>query len=186
MLTVKNVAPDSSISKTATVSLDAVPSTGIIRYGKPIDKPLPGGTPGEAEPAADGGFQRGLFSCACKPCAPEIQAEVSEMGSQLTLAQSAMIPFDEDKAKALSETISQEYLSRVQDPTDARSVSEARRDLNDFVLKALADDTTDVETKIGLGWALKIFNEKHYDANSSRSRGRSSAQRGEVSNVMSL
>ena len=142
----------------------------------------------EAEPAADADVQRGFFSCGCEPCSPgtrAVRAE-SEKGSPLILAQSAMIPFDEEKAKTLSENLSQEYLNRVQDPKNERSVSKARHELNDFVLRALEDDTTDVETMLGLKGALKIFNEKHQDAKSSRSRGHSSAQKEEVSNVMSL
>jgi hypothetical protein len=171
--------------------LDAAPSRGMFSRGKQVQKPLSGVTTGVVEPTADSDFQRGLFSCAptCKPCSPELRAretEASETGFQLTLAQAAMIPFDEEKAKHISETLSREYLSRVQDPRDARSVYEARRDLNDFILRALQDDTTDVETKVGLGWALKLFNEKHHDGDASRSPDRSSEQRDEVSNVMSL
>jgi hypothetical protein len=156
-----------------------------------VEKPLPGVTPitrEAAQPAAAADFKRGLFSCACAPCAPEVRAgpAKSETGLPLILSQSALVSFDGEKAKDLGQRLSQDYLDRVQDPQKGLSVAEAKGELEEVIWKALEDETTDVETVLGLKEALKIFNEKHHDANFSRGRGRSFAQRGEANDVISL
>jgi len=175
MLSSATVTPESLSrvsSKSVTFPLDAVTSKSSTPalpdiYGKPIDKPLPGGPIRKAELVADADIQRSFFSCGCEPCSSgvrAVQAE-SDIGSPFMLAESTMIPFDAEKARTLMESLSQEYLDRVQDPKNGCSVSQAKRELNDLWMKALEDDTTDVETMLGLKGALKIFNEKHPNSN---------------------
>jgi hypothetical protein len=74
MLTFANVAPNAATSKTATIALGTVPSTGITTAdsdGKRVEKPLPEVMISEANPARDAGFMQGFISCSCEPCAPD-------------------------------------------------------------------------------------------------------------------
>merc|ERR1719421_1854148 len=78
MLAHTNVAPDTVPSKTAAISFDAALSN---RHGKYSEKPRPGETSREVEPATNADFQRSFYSCACRPCSTSVgavQAEVSE------------------------------------------------------------------------------------------------------------
>jgi hypothetical protein len=177
---VEMLAPNAS-SKAATI----LP----FKSSQRIEKPLPGAaTRNSAELAAAADFRPGFLSCACAPCAPEVRAgpAESETGSPLILSQAALVGFDGEKATALGQRLSQDYLDRVRDPERGLSVAEAQRELEEVILKALRDETTDVETVLGLKEALNIFNEKHQDADVSRGPGPTYARRVEVSNAIAL
>ena len=108
MLTHTNVAPDTVPSKTAAISFDAALSN---RHGKYSEKPRPGETSREVEPATNADFQRSFFSCACRPCSTSVgavQAEVSETAAVgMALSEVAfVVPRDREHVEEVSKVLS--------------------------------------------------------------------------------
>ena len=93
---------DTVTSQTAVMSLGDVSSTMSTpadSYGNRVEKPLPGVMKLEARPAGEADFQQDFFTCACKPCSPELrvaQAELPEVSGIALSEVTVVVPCNEE------------------------------------------------------------------------------------------